>query len=95
MPDLAPLAHQTLQRVLSNPKTPASAAVAAANAVLDRRERAIERERREDPANKTLGELTLAELDAVIRALDLKRAAQSAEDAQVIEHRPGNPSQDQ
>lgn len=87
---LVKLAEDALERVLRNKKAPASAVVSAANSVLDRAERAAERHR--DPMEREVGDLTLAELDAIVRRLELQRSAQSAQDAQIIGPAPDNPS---
>lgn len=86
---LTVLATHTLANVLRDKRAPAAARVSAANSVLDRAERQAERNR--DPAEKELSELTLLELDALVRQIELKRSAASAQDAQVLEHRPHNP----
>jgi hypothetical protein len=76
------LAVDALDDVLRDPKAPAAARVSAANSVLDRAERAIERSRPAD--QKELNELTAGELGALVRRLELKYAAAQAQDAAVL-----------
>jgi hypothetical protein len=75
-------AFKALKDVLTDRKSPAAARVAAANAVLDRAERAIERSRpleEREPADLSAGELA-----SLVRKLERRLAAETAQDAQIL-----------
>lgn len=93
--NLVSLANATLAEIMASDRAPAAARVSAANAVLDRDDRARARERDRSLQDKTLGELTVAELEALALSLARKKAALEAVDAQIIEPAALLPASDQ